>query len=118
MPFVEIQTNLPSSAVSEDFMKALSACVAAALGKPEQRMHLVVNTGLQMLTGGSCSPCVIVSVGAIGVTDSADQNKQHSAKIFDFLTKELGLSKDRIAIRFLSVQPHQVGKQGTVLSFL
>ncbi|XP_068178714.1 D-dopachrome decarboxylase [Antennarius striatus] len=118
MPLVEMQTNLPAGSVSEDFMKALSACIAATLGKPEQRMHLVVNAGLQMLMRGSCSPCVMLKVGAIGVTDTADQNKQHSAKIFEFLTRELGLSEDRIAINFLSVQPHQVGKKGTVMSFL
>lgn len=60
-----------------------------------QRMNLVVKADLPMLIAGSCSPCVMLCVSAIGVTDTADQNKQHSAKIFQFLTKELELSEDR-----------------------
>lgn len=56
---------------------------------------MVVKPGLPMLIAGSCSPCASVSVSAIGVTDSADKNKEHSAKIFEFLSRELGLSEDR-----------------------
>lgn len=55
----------------------------------------MVQPGLPMLISGSCSPCVILSVSAIGVTDTAEKNKEHSAKIFNFLTSELGLSEDR-----------------------
>lgn len=60
-----------------------------------QRMNVVVKPGLPMLIAGSCSPCAAVSVSAIGATDSADKNKEHSAKIFEFLSRELGLSEDR-----------------------
>lgn len=60
-----------------------------------QRMNVVVKPGLPMMIGGSCSPCVMLSVSAIGVTDTAEKNKEHSAKIFEFLTRELGLSDDR-----------------------
>ncbi len=56
---------------------------------------MVVHPGLPMMIAGSCSPCVILSVSAIGVTDTADKNKDHSAKIFEFLTKELSLTEDR-----------------------
>ncbi|KAF7652702.1 hypothetical protein LDENG_00093530 [Lucifuga dentata] len=88
------------------------------LGKPEDRMNLVVQPGLPMLIAGSCSPCVLLSVSAIGVTDTAEKNKGHSAKIFPFLTSELGLTEDRILLTFHELQPHQVGKKGTVMSFL
>lgn len=60
-----------------------------------QRMNVVVKHGLPMLIGGCCSPCVMLSVSAIGVTDTADKNKEHSAKMFEFLTSELGLTEDR-----------------------
>ncbi|XP_040892983.1 D-dopachrome decarboxylase [Toxotes jaculatrix] len=118
MPFIDLQSNLPASSFSEDFVKKLGSSTAAALGKPEDRMNVVVNPGLPMLIAGSCSPCVMLSVSAIGATDSADKNKEHSAKIFEFLTKELGLTEDRIVIQFHALQPHQVGKNGTVISFL
>ncbi|KAM7393498.1 hypothetical protein PAMP_020363 [Pampus punctatissimus] len=118
MPFIVVQSNLAASAFSEDFLKKLCSSTAAALGKPEDRMNLVVQPGLPMLIAGSCSPCVMLSVSAIGVTDTADKNKEHSAKIFEFLTRELGLTEDRIVIQFHALQPHQVGKKGTVMSFL
>lgn len=60
-----------------------------------QRMNVVVTPGLPMLIAGSTSPCAMLSVSAIGVTDTADKNKEHSTKIFEFLTKELSLSEDR-----------------------
>ncbi|XP_003972138.1 D-dopachrome decarboxylase [Takifugu rubripes] len=118
MPFVELQSNLAAGCFSEDFLKKLSSCAAASLNKPEDRMNVVVKPGLPMLIAGSCSPCASVSVSAIGATDSADKNKEHSAKIFEFLSRELGLSEDRIVIQFHALQPHQVGKKGTVMSFL
>uniref|UniRef100_A0A8C6WJG7 D-dopachrome decarboxylase n=1 Tax=Neogobius melanostomus TaxID=47308 RepID=A0A8C6WJG7_9GOBI len=118
MPFLDLQSNLPASSFNEGFLKKFASVTAAALGKPEDRMNLVVHPGLPMLIGGSCSPCVVLSIAAIGVTDTADKNKEHSAKIFSFLTSELGLSEDRVVIQFHALQPHQVGKKGTVMSFL
>ncbi|XP_047433914.1 D-dopachrome decarboxylase [Mugil cephalus] len=118
MPFVELRTNLPAGVFSPDVLKKLSCSVAETLQKPEDRMNVVVSPGLPMLIAGSSSPCVMLSVSAISVTDSADKNKVHSNKIFEFLTKELGLTEDRIVIQFHALEPHQVGKKGTVMSFL
>lgn len=118
MPFIDLESNLPASRFSEDFLKKLCSTTAAVLGKPEDRIISVVKPGLPMLIAGSCSPCVLLSVSAIGVTDTAEKNKEHSAKIFQFLTGELGLGEDRIVIRFYALEPHQVGKKGTVMSYL
>ncbi|XP_054881578.1 D-dopachrome decarboxylase-like [Poeciliopsis prolifica] len=118
MPFVVLDSNLPADSFSSGFLQRFCCVTAAALGKPEDRMNMVVHPGLPMLVSGSCAPCVVVSVSAISVTDSAEKNKEHSAKIFKFLTEELSLAEDRIVIQFLELQPHQVGKKGTVMSFL
>ncbi|GLD52292.1 D-dopachrome decarboxylase-A-like protein [Lates japonicus] len=118
MPFIDLQSNLPASSFSEEFVQKMCNSIAAALGKPQDRMNVVVNPGLTMLIAGSFSPCVMLSVSAIGVTDTAEKNKEHSAKIFEFLTRELSLPEDRIVIQFHALQPHQVGKKGTVMSFL
>ncbi|XP_058272176.1 D-dopachrome decarboxylase isoform X1 [Hemibagrus wyckioides] len=118
MPFIDLETNLPASKFSEDFLKKLCSTAAAALGKPEDRMNLVVKPDLPLLIAGSCSPAVSLTVSAIAVTDTAEKNKEHSAKLFQFLTQELGLSQDRIVIRFYPLEPWQVGKKGTVMSFL
>ncbi|XP_076842515.1 D-dopachrome decarboxylase [Brachyhypopomus gauderio] len=81
-------------------------------------MNVVVKPGLPVLIAGSCAPCVLLSVSAIAVTDTAEKNKEHSAKIFRFLTQELELPEDRIVIRFYPLEPWQVGKKGTVMTFL
>eukprot|EP00061_Rhincodon_typus_P011847 g37167.t1 len=51
--------------------------------------------GLLMAIGGSTAPCAQLVVSSIGVVGTAEQNKQHSAKFFEFLTQELGLAPDR-----------------------
>uniref|UniRef100_A0A673ACT3 D-dopachrome decarboxylase n=1 Tax=Sphaeramia orbicularis TaxID=375764 RepID=A0A673ACT3_9TELE len=109
-------TNLPASSFTEDFLKKFCSISAAALGKPEDRMNLVVKPWLQILIAGSCSPCVILLVSAIDVTDTAEKNKEHS-KIFQFLTSELGLAEDRVVIVFYTLGPHQVDKNGTVMGY-
>lgn len=48
-----------------------------------------------MAIGGSTSPCAQLVVSSIGVVGNAENNKQHSSKFFEFLTKELGLGADR-----------------------
>ncbi|MBN3322493.1 DOPDA protein, partial [Atractosteus spatula] len=118
MPFIDLESNLPSSKFPDEFLKKMCSSTAAVLGKPEDRMNLTVRAGLSMLMAGSSAPCVQVTVSAIGVVDSAEKNKQHSAKIFQFLTQELGLSEDRIVLRFCPLEPWQVGKKGTVMTFL
>lgn len=56
---------------------------------------MVVKPDLPMLIAGSCSPAASLTVSAIAVTDTAEKNKEHSAKLFQFLTQELGLSQER-----------------------
>ncbi|KAL4609573.1 D-dopachrome decarboxylase [Arapaima gigas] len=118
MPFIDVETNLPANKFPEEFLQKLCSTIAAVLGKPEDRMNISVKSGLAMLVAGSSAPCVLLSVSAIGATDTADKNKETSTHIFKFLTEELGLSEDRIAIRFYPLEPWQVGKKGTVMTFL
>lgn len=118
MPFVSLDTNLPAEVVSADLVQKLCSCIAASLGKPEDRMNLAVKPGLTLLMAGSSAPCVMLSVSAIGVTDTAEKNREHSAKICQFFTEQLALPVDRVVISFYSLEPHQVGKMGTVMSFL
>ncbi|MEE6504286.1 hypothetical protein FKM82_005123 [Ascaphus truei] len=71
-----------------------------------------------MLVGGSPAPCAQLLVSSIGVVGTAEQNKEHSAKFFDFLMGELGLGQDRILLRFCPLEPWQIGKNRTVMTFL
>ncbi|CAL8389735.1 unnamed protein product [Arctogadus glacialis] len=118
MPFIVLDTNISAEVLPADFLKKLCSCTAAALGKPEERMNVAVKPGLPILMAGSSSPCVMLSVSAIGVTDTAEKNREHSDKICAFLAEQLVIPVDRIMICFHALEPHQVGKMGTVMSFL
>lgn len=118
MPFVVLDTNIPGNKIPGNLLSNLCTCVAATLGKPQERMNVYIRPGLPMLIAGSVEPAAVLSVSAIGVTDTAEKNRNHSAKICDFLSKELSIPMDRVLITFHALEPHQVGKMGTVMSFL
>ncbi|XP_020025500.1 D-dopachrome decarboxylase-like [Castor canadensis] len=118
MPFIELDTNLPGNRVPEGLEKRLCSATAAILNKPEERINITVRPGLTMTLGGSTEPCAQLVVSSIGVVGTAEENRGHSARFFEFLTKELALGQDRIVIRFYPLEPWQIGKKGTVMTFL
>ncbi|XP_055976613.1 D-dopachrome decarboxylase [Sorex fumeus] len=118
MPFVELDTNLPAARVPQGLEKRLCAVTAAILGKPEDRVNVTVRPGLSMVVNGTSDPCAQLIVSSIGVVGTAEENRGHSARFFEVLTKELNMSQDRIIVRFYPVEPWQIGKKGTVMTFL
>ncbi|NWR60456.1 DOPD decarboxylase, partial [Bucorvus abyssinicus] len=83
-----------------------------------QRVNVTVRSGMTMVLAGSAEPCAQLIVSSIGVVSSAEQNRQHSARFFDVLTAKLGLGPERIVIRFYPLEPWQIGKNRTVMTFL
>ncbi|XP_060641259.2 D-dopachrome decarboxylase [Anolis sagrei] len=121
MPFVELETSLAAQALPKDLPAKLSRAAAEILGKPEERVVVTVKGGLSMVLcgrAGDSAPGALLSVSSIAVVGSAEQNKQHSARFFEFLQRELGLAPERIVIRFYPLEPWQIGKNGTVMTFL
>ncbi|KAM6298130.1 D-dopachrome decarboxylase [Aegotheles albertisi] len=118
MPFLELDTNLPASRLPPGLAQDLCAAAAAILGKPAERVNVTVRSGLPMVVSGSAEPCAQLLVSSIGVVGSAEQNQRHSARLFDFLTAQLGLGTERIVIRFYPLEPWQIGKNRTVMTFL
>ncbi|XP_035123521.1 D-dopachrome decarboxylase isoform X1 [Callithrix jacchus] len=118
MPFLELDTNLPANRVPAGLEKRLCAAAASILGKPADRVNVTMRPGLAMSLNGSTEPCAQLSVSSIGVVGTAEDNRSHSAHFFEFLTKELALDQDRILIRFFPLEPWQIGKKGTVMTFL
>ncbi|XP_068952810.1 D-dopachrome decarboxylase [Petaurus breviceps papuanus] len=118
MPFVELDTSLPAARLPSGLSQRLCAATAAVLGKPQDRVNVTVRPDLTMILSGSNDPCAQLIVSSIGVVGTAEENRDHSAKFFEFLTKELSLSPDRINIRFYPLEPWQIGKKGTVMTFL
>lgn len=48
-----------------------------------------------MAVNGSAEPCAQLLVSSIGVVGTAEENRGHSSRFFEFLTKELALGQDR-----------------------
>uniref|UniRef100_A0A8C5P6K2 D-dopachrome decarboxylase n=1 Tax=Leptobrachium leishanense TaxID=445787 RepID=A0A8C5P6K2_9ANUR len=118
MPFLELDTNLTEQSLPKDLAETLCTAAASILGKPRERVNVTVRSGLNMVLAGSSASCVQLVIASIGVVGTAEQNKEHSAKFFEFLTKELGIGPDRIRLRFIPLEPWQVGVNGTVMTFL
>ncbi|XP_048371016.1 D-dopachrome decarboxylase [Sphaerodactylus townsendi] len=118
MPFVELQTNLPASQLPGDLLGKLCSETASILSKPVERVNVTIKSDLPMVIGGSQEPCAILTVASLEVVGSAEKNKEHSAKYFKLLTKELKLGTDRILILFHPLERWQIGKNGTVVTFL
>ncbi|KAM9329846.1 D-dopachrome decarboxylase-B-like [Gastrophryne carolinensis] len=118
MPFIDLDTNIPQQDLPADFADKLCSATASILGKDRERVNVTVRSGLSMLVAGSSAPCIQLIVSSIGVVGTAEQNKEHSCQFFKFLTKEINLDQDRIVIRFIPIDPWQIGKKGTVMTFL
>ncbi|XP_040859460.1 D-dopachrome decarboxylase-like [Ochotona curzoniae] len=118
MPIIELDTNLSADRLPAGLEKRLSQAAAAILKKPENIMHVLVRPGLTIVQGGSTEPGAHLSVTAFEGLGTAEQNREYSARFFEFLTKELGVAKDRILIRFYPVERWQIGINGTVATFL
>lgn len=58
-------------------------------------MSVTLRPGMTLLMNGSTEPCVQLLVSSIDVVGTAEQNRSHSSRFFEFLTKELALAQDR-----------------------
>ncbi|XP_077317699.1 D-dopachrome decarboxylase-B-like [Lithobates pipiens] len=118
MPFLDLDTNIPQQDIGDDFTEKLCLAAASILRKPKESVNVTVRGGVSLIIAGSPSPGVELIISSIGIVGTAEENKEHSSKLFAFLTKELGLTPDRILLRFQPLEPWQIGKDGTVITYL
>ncbi|XP_036039855.1 D-dopachrome decarboxylase-like [Onychomys torridus] len=118
MLFIELEMNLPASCVPAGLEKQLCAATTTILDKPEDRMSVMLKPGMTLLMNGYTEPCVQLLVSSIGVVGTTEQNCNHSSCFFEFLTKELALDQDKVIICIFPLEPWQIGKKGTVMTFL
>ncbi|XP_040205115.1 D-dopachrome decarboxylase-B-like [Rana temporaria] len=118
MPFLDLDTNIPQQDIAEDFTEKLCSAAASILSKPKENINVTVRAGASLLLFGAPSPCVQLIISSIGVVGTAEENKEHSSKFFEFLTKALGLTPDRILLRFHPLEAWQIGIKGTVVTYM
>lgn len=112
MPALVIHTSVSRSKVTPTVLTELSKTFAGTIGKPEQYCTVRVVPDQLMVFGGKADACAhasIMSIGRLGV----EENKAHSAVIFEAVEKLLGVPADRMYLSFFDKPLSEVGFKGT-----
>ncbi|MFC1567891.1 phenylpyruvate tautomerase MIF-related protein [Pseudomonadota bacterium] len=109
MPVLNIRTNV----IMEEkhrFLKAASARIAAALGKPESYVMTMISDNQEMLFAGNNEPLAYVELKSLGLTTA--QTTALSENICEFISTELEINPSRIYIEFASPEREMFGWNG------
>ncbi|GMS79590.1 hypothetical protein PENTCL1PPCAC_1765, partial [Pristionchus entomophagus] len=115
MPMVSVATNVLMTKIPEDFEVKLTDLLAESMGKPRERIMIVVDAGRRMVHGATPGPVCHIAVKSIGCVGE-QLNIQHTQRITDFIHGLLGVPKDKIILEFYDLTPHQVGFNGTTVA--
>lgn len=108
MPYLKIQTNLePDRGHCDALLKAASAAIAEALGKPERYVMVALESGTPMAFAGSADPSAYLELKSIGLPES--RTGELSATLCGLINRELDIPADRIYIEFADAQRHLWG---------
>jgi phenylpyruvate tautomerase len=110
MPLLQLQTSSVATA-SPDWLKALSADLARALGKPEAYVMVSLTRAPDMLFAGSAAPSCFAALKSIG-TFTPDATETLSALLCERISEGLGVPRTRIYIEFVDAKPHLWGYDG------
>ncbi|RZC37681.1 uncharacterized protein BDFB_004462 [Asbolus verrucosus] len=110
--FKKLETNVPQDKIPPNLPQKLCEVVSKSLGKPIGYCVATVIGGVNMSFGGTDAPAAqatLMSIGALGV----DQNKKHSKALYEVVSKELGVPRDRMYIHFINAASSDVGFNGS-----
>ena len=96
---------------NSDALKALSAAVASATGKPESYVLVSVRTDIALCFGGTEAPAAygeLLSIGAVG----GAKNKAISKAVSDVVTAKLGVPAGRFYLSITDKQGSDFGWNG------
>ena len=106
MPLITVKTSaaLSSAEIAPALLKAMSANLAALLGKPERYVMTLLDTDVAMTFAGDAAPACYVEVKSIGALDG-DRTRELSAAVCALLQQHLKVPADRTYIGFEDVPP-------------
>ncbi|CAL4123439.1 unnamed protein product [Meganyctiphanes norvegica] len=114
MPLIQVRTNITKEKLTRDVHLKFSARAAELMNKPEARVSVTVECGLDMCRGGSFEPVIEVHIAAIGV-DCREKTQSVVAGLSELLHEQLGLPLERIVFKFSNLQPFEVGVNGNTM---
>jgi len=114
MPYLKIQTNLPIGKKSQQtIMRSASALVARELDKPEDLVLVSLEADTTMLFAGSDDPVAFLELKSVGLP--ARKTKALSQVLCELIEEHLGIARDRVYLKYLSVKPGMWGFKGDAL---
>ncbi|MFB6317471.1 phenylpyruvate tautomerase MIF-related protein [Saccharicrinis sp. FJH54] len=114
MPYFRIATNTKELPDRNTFLKECSAFIAGLLNKSEKYVMIELNTDSSMIFGSKTDALAYIELKSIGLP--ADQTKDFSEKICDFITKHFNIDRSRIYIEFSDVERHKWGWNGSTFA--
>ncbi|MDB6169984.1 MAG: hypothetical protein JWM88_2848 [Verrucomicrobia bacterium] len=114
MPYLKIQTNLPIGKKSEQtILRNASALVAIELDKPEEMVMVALEADTTMLFAGSDDPVAFLELKSVGLPGK--KTKKLSRALCELIEEHLGISKDRVYVKFIDVNRGMWGWKGDTL---
>jgi phenylpyruvate tautomerase PptA (4-oxalocrotonate tautomerase family) len=113
MPYLKIQTNLPLSEKTEQtIMKSASGLVARELEKPESFVMIALQANTPMLFSGTDDPVAFLELKSVGLP--ARKTKTLCQSLCELVEQHLGVSKERVYVKFIDVNHGMWGWKGDV----
>ncbi|RMH60328.1 MAG: hypothetical protein D6678_06055 [Zetaproteobacteria bacterium] len=109
MPYVHVRTNVHVDK-PEAFLRACSAHVAEALGKPERYVMVSLQDALPMLFAADGAPCAYVELKSLGL--STAETAELSRGLCALLRQALGVDEARVYIEFAAPERAMFGWNG------
>ncbi|MCX6943755.1 MAG: phenylpyruvate tautomerase MIF-related protein [Opitutales bacterium] len=114
MPYLKIQTNLPIGKKSQQtILRNASALVARELDKPEEMVMIALQPDTTMLFAGSDEPVAFLELKSVGLP--ARGTKRLSLALCELIEEHLGITTDRVYVKFIDVNRGMWGWKGDTL---
>ncbi|BFZ04615.1 hypothetical protein BsWGS_07654 [Bradybaena similaris] len=97
MPLCYLHTNLKESALKSGIEQRIAKTIAEILGKPFEKMVVIVIPGVRLLREGTTDPACTLNIHSIDVFD-AKRNATYTPAVKKLLTSELELPEERCVI--------------------
>ena len=111
MPLIKLQTSAPlSDEKQKELLSAMSKMISENIGKPEQYVMTVIETGAIMMSGKQ-DDAAFADIRSIGGLNSK-VNKRISGELCSLMDRLLGISPNRVYINFTDVSAENWGWNG------
>ncbi|XP_005102480.1 MIF-like protein mif-2 [Aplysia californica] len=107
MPVCHLYTNLKDSDLKDGVEGRIANVVAETLGKPIERVTVIIIPGVRIQRLESTAPACTFNVSSFEVFDK-ERNPKYSPAIYKVLQEELDLPKERCVVLFHDLDKNMI----------